>query len=54
MPIVLGTELRRQSQNKMKMMKDELYYIPLIDSLQQLLSNKFVLNEVPTHTYLKL
>ena len=45
MSFILGTKVVRKS-SKIKIIKEEMYYIPLIESLQQLLNNKFILNEV--------
>ena len=44
--IVLGTELCRRSQSGITVLKEEMYYVPLMKSLQQLLTNKHILNEV--------
>ena len=48
MSTVLGSEFVRQSK-KMKLKNEEMYYVPLLMSLEQLLNNKFIHDEVEVH-----
>ena len=45
MSYALGSDFVR-SQKGLSVKKDEMYYIPLLSSLQQFLSNRAILDEV--------